>query len=657
MSPPLGMPARAVSIDSVEPPALIASEDISDFLALLYDGRPCSIITPEPTEFPPNGPSDPLHLWSSSDDLKILPLPGMNTEETFPKIRTRAVTRSASAGRDPERSQTILGDTWGWTNAVLKKAQLADTDIGPVYRWLMNNTAPSQEELEASSPATRAYYMGRELLRFHDQILFMFRPKDSGDKLLLPKQLRDEALHLLHSIPSAGHPGVIRTLERVKYRFTWFKVKADVYDFVAGCQACNLNKGPNRKARAPLRERPAADTLERFHIDYLGPLTRTSKGNRFVLVGADAFSRWVEAIPLPDQTARTTAEALLNIFLRIGLPKSVVSDRGTNFESQLMRELWEMLGVDRKRTTPYRPAANGLAERVNKVLMDAVRCCLMEKRNDWDEWVPQVAAAIRATVNRSTGYSPNFLMFGREVNVPVDLMYGPPTAKYDDENIDVYVKNMRSSMRSAFEIARTKTKEMQKANKSKYDLRILQRQYEVGDVVYLLHHSTDLSTSKKLKLIWKGPGVVVKKITSYLYTVRLRQKWLTVHHDQMKPCKLKRLPAWVNKAIDEGPLADESDDKSKICLCRQPEGNRDLLMCDWCEKRYHASCVNIAVQEHNANEPWQCPSCKGDPDTLRATAWFTKPKRKKKFLPIIAEDSEDEEESHEPRPGFSSDLT
>ena len=231
-----------------------------------------------------------------------------------------------------------LGSAWGYSNKDLKRAQLDDPNIGPIYRWLKHHRAPSQDELEASSPETKAYYIGFELLRFHNDVLYMFRVKDHGDKLLLPHKLREEAMQLHHNIPTAGHPGMNRTLDRLKQKFTWYKMKADVQDFVASCQACNLNKGASRKSRFPLRERPSSAPMETLHIDYLGPISRSAKNNRFILVAVCAFTKWCELIPLPDSTAKTTAEALVSMFYHVGIPRSIISDKGTNFESQLMAE-------------------------------------------------------------------------------------------------------------------------------------------------------------------------------------------------------------------------------------------------------------------------------------------------------------------------------
>ena len=121
----------------------------------------------------------------------------------------------------------------------------------------------------------------------------------------------------------------------------------------------------------------------------------------------DQFTKWVECIPLPSQTAEVTARALVNEFCsRFGFPFEIFSDQGRNFESALFT------GMHKTRTTPYRPSGNGQVERFNRTLMDALRCYVQGSSKDWDIWVTQIAGAIRASINRQIGYTPNMLMLG-----------------------------------------------------------------------------------------------------------------------------------------------------------------------------------------------------------------------------------------------------
>lgn len=218
----------------------------------------------------------------------------------------------------------------------------------------------------------------------------------------------------------------------------------------------------------------------------------------------DQFSKWLECIPLPTQTAEQTARAAVNAFFsRFGFPFQSFTDQGRNFGSRLFKSICNVLQIHKARITPYRPSSNGQAERCNRTLMDAVRCFVSKQQNNWDEHLPQLAEAIRSSVNRSTGFTPNMLMLGREVNQPANLLYRSPDAKTDD-SLDDYVKKLREAIWTAHETARDTLKTTQNTMKLDYDVRIRERQYKVGDVVYVLDTAKIKGRAKKLDPPWKG---------------------------------------------------------------------------------------------------------------------------------------------------------
>ena len=88
----------------------------------------------------------------------------------------------------------------------------------------------------------------------------------------------------------------------------------------------------------------------------------------------------------------------------------------------MFKEVCDLLKIVKTRTTPYRPSANGLMERMNRTILQILRCCIQGQQEDWDLHLATLGMAIRSTVNRQTGFTPNFLMLGREVLQPIDLM-------------------------------------------------------------------------------------------------------------------------------------------------------------------------------------------------------------------------------------------
>ena len=172
-----------------------------------------------------------------------------------------------------------------------------------------------------------------------------------------------------------------------------------------------------------------------------------------------------------------------------------MSDQGRNFESKLFAALCEAMHIHKTRTTPYRPSANGQVERFNRTLMDAVRCFVAGNQRNWDLYLSQIAGALRSAVNRSTGYTPNMMMLGREVNQPVDLLF--PT-KATEMSADQYVAELQKSLKKAHDVARRNLKTTQERMKRDYDLKTYVRVYDVGDPVYILDTATIKGQCKKL---------------------------------------------------------------------------------------------------------------------------------------------------------------
>ena len=220
---------------------------------------------------------------------------------------------------------------------------------------------------------------------------------------------------------------------------------------------CNRQKKPQKKPKAHQVQYHAGSPLERIHIDILGPLIETPRGNQYVLVVVDQFTKWVECYALADQTAERVARTLVSEFIgRFGCPLELHSDQGRNFESRMFKEVCDLLKIVKTRTTPYRPSANGQVERMNRTILQILRCFIQGQQEDWDLHLATVGMAIRSTVNRQTGFTPNFLMLGREVLQPIDLMLNPGCDE-EQRTPGTYAARHQEAMRTAHREARQKT--------------------------------------------------------------------------------------------------------------------------------------------------------------------------------------------------------
>jgi len=573
------------------------------------DGRLAGLLTPKTSE------SSQSDISDSSD------------EETESSWESAAQFDVVIHQGDPEivvvndvrvRQESTPGNPccWGFTFHELATAQGRDESLDIILNWMKNQERPAEGVLFSASPEVKTFWLNKEQFQLIDDVLFRQKKETFELELVVPAGLQHQVIEWHHDIPSSGHQGIARTKAKLKEKFYWYSLARDVEAFILSCDVCGRNKKNKKYGKVPLTAYQAGAPMERVHIDFIGPLPKTARGCEHCLMMVDQFTKWVECIPLPSQKAEVTAKAAIDVFFsRFGYPFQLFSDQGRNFESRLFEEVCKALQIHKTRTTPYRPSANGQVERFNRTLMDAVRCFLGKSQDKWDLHVQQIAGALRASVNRSTGYTPNMLMLGREVNIPAQLMF--PNVQTSYPEYGEFVKDLTEGLKKSHESARKKLKTTTRRMKRDYDLRILLRPYEQGDVVYLLDSAVAKGKSRKLCSPWKGPAVITKKISSYLYQVKLQNAVLVMNHDRLMPCNARRLPQWITRLKNQeqsggtGDVPIAADDADTLyCLCRRPAGGRFMIQCDYCSDWYHGSCVDVSASDALAIDKYRCINCR-----------------------------------------------
>ena len=352
------------------------------------------------------------------------------------------------------------------------------------------------------------------------------------EQLVLPASCRQAVLNLAHKIPFAGHMGQRKTAKRVLQRFYWPTVFKDVADVCRTCAECQKT-APGRKLRAPLVPLPIIEEpFQRIAMDIVGPLPRSRAGNKYILVVCDYATRYPEAIPLRSIDAEHVAEELLKIFARIGVPEEILTDQGSNFTSQLLAELYRFLHVHPIRTTPYHPQTDGLVERFNQTLKSMLRKAATEYGKDWDKLLPYLLFAYREVPQASTGFSPFELVYGRQVQGPLDILKESwETSKRSSESVVSYVFTIQERLSKMSELAKENFANAQQQQKRWYDRTARERGFQPEDNVLVL---LPTSTSKLLAQ-WHGPYPVKKKLSPVTYEVDMfdKQKRKRVFHVNM----------------------------------------------------------------------------------------------------------------------------
>ena len=259
---------------------------------------------------------------------------------------------------------------------------------------------------------------------------------------------------------------------------------------------------------------------ERLAMDVVGPFPKSDQGNKYVLIISDYFTRWTEAYPIPNQEAVTIAETLVKEYIcRYGVPQYLHTDQGRNFESKIIKEVCELLGINKTRTSPYHPQSDGMVERFNRTL-------------------EAMLSKYVSSVHEATTFTPYFMMFGREICLPIHIMFG---TQVDQEPLThgSYAATLRAETENAYHIVRTRMQRVQKRTKDYYDKNVTGSVFERGDRVRVYLPCTSKGQTRKLWRPWTGPYRVVKKISDVVYRVQLEggRKRKVVHFNRLKKCE------------------------------------------------------------------------------------------------------------------------
>ena len=236
-----------------------------------------------------------------------------------------------------------------------------------------------------------------------DKLLF-HRENVSGlevHQLVLPICKRQEALHLAHDTLRDGHLGSRKYTQRLRLSFWWPNMTTDVKRYCGTCAQCQLRARKTVYDNTPIKAviRPF-NTWEIVNCDLIGPFEeKSSAGHSYVLVLIDQFSRWVEAIPMKSATKKATCDALLEIFARMGIPKVIVSNNGTNFTSNLSVEFRNRMGCSPHFSTPGHPEGNSLVERHNAVVKHMLHHVIRQDKRSWHRQLPILLWAMREVSN------------------------------------------------------------------------------------------------------------------------------------------------------------------------------------------------------------------------------------------------------------------
>lgn len=325
-------------------------------------------------------------------------------------------------------------------------------------------------------------------------------------QLVVPKKFREIVTKLAHESIMSGHLATSRTTSRILSEFYWPGIQSDVKRFCRSCDICQRTIQKGKVSKYPLQKMPLIDVpFKRVAVDIVGPIHPvTDKGNRYILTLVDFATRYPEAIPMPSIETERVAEALIDIFSRVGVPVEMLSDMGSQFTSSIMREVSRLLSLNQLTTTPYHPMTNGMVERFNGTLKQMLKRMCADRPRDWDKYINPVLFAYREVPQESLRFSPFDLVYGRHVRGPMGILKELWTKEIDDPQVKStyqYVLDLRERLETTAELARENLEKASQRQAKFFNKSTRAKNMKVGDKVLVLL-PTD---SNKLLMQWKGP--------------------------------------------------------------------------------------------------------------------------------------------------------
>ncbi|MCO5612776.1 hypothetical protein L7F22_067046 [Adiantum nelumboides] len=312
------------------------------------------------------------------------------------------------------------------------------------------------------------------------------------------------------------HKGKDLVLRRVPLVKEIEKILMSCHDGVCGDR--KLSYGP----RFPIF---AYGPFEKWGIDAIGPLPRTSTGKQYILTAIDYMTRWAEAASVARITAADVSKFVLDyICSRYGTPLEILSDRGPGFRTDFLDALLENLSIKHVHSTPYYPQCNGLVEKTNGVLCKIITKHVRDRPQDWDKHLTAALWAYKTSFKVSTQFNPYHLVYGQEALLPIEVELGSlrvlarettsSKEKLEQRILDLQRLELDREAATDYYITQANKKRKQFNNKVK------EKKLEEGMLVMRYDSRLDLSHSKKFLQRWEGPYVIFKKFKNGSYRLQ-----------------------------------------------------------------------------------------------------------------------------------------
>ena len=450
-----------------------------------------------------------------------------NSHSGYDYISHHVVNSVSNSNSTNDSNSNIYGNLV--SKEEIKRAQEGDDIISKVLEWVKKGEKPKSVQVNRCPKELLSYWKQFSLLSKENGLLKRkwhdLKDRDQIRELVvIPCSLQETVMDKIHSGESC-HAGIANTLELCRRHFYWPQMEECIKLWVGACYKCAATKAPTRYAKAPLQHILFHTFNDGIVIDHIEPekVGMTTRRNKFILSITDCWSNFMVAVPTRTQNAEESISLIRRMWVeRFGMPHEVMADNHPSFKSKFFKTVLAAFDCKLTHGQPYVSRTTGRAERSNRRINMAMRAALPGKcYKDWDLYLGRVVFSLNCLKNRHTGYSSNFLVFGRELNTPLSILAENrkdfelepiETGKYDSKAWEIY-KNCKEITRRVRRNAKADFCYSQRY----HDKNLKGPYFEEGEEVFILIQCP----SHKFGPRWVGPYKITRKISDHLYVITL----------------------------------------------------------------------------------------------------------------------------------------
>ena len=402
---------------------------------------------------------------------------------------------------------------------------------------------------------------------------------------VVPTSLRKSIVAEYHN---TAHFGTDKIYSLLRQRFYWPNMFSYIQSFIANCQVCQKSKcdtAPPKAPMVPMFIPSAPMQLVSLDIAYM---PKDAHGYQYILLIGDVFSKYIQVIPLKEQSAASIRDAFLRHWLFIhGTPQFLLTDQGSNVDGVLMREICDLLGIEKRRSSAYHSQGNGFAERNIRTVKDMLRAVLLHRHLPQSKWravVTELVFALNASHSKAIKCIPYEVVFGRSAVLPQDIMFDIVDSENHEQLTPAYYEQeLRSTLQVVFNQV-VKALELSKRQMQQhYNKHLRFHDYSAGAFAWLKVKHYKTGENRKLAPRRDGPWKIVQKLPNGVNFEIENARWdrKVVHHDRLCPVVgsegVEKFGRTLSRRVSQTSLLSSSDSASSGSYSSSSDSEQELV--------------------------------------------------------------------------------